>query len=278
MNIDNNHSENRGATIFPTNRITRLRSIARGPRCCSFCRVQGHTVSTCNDIRLRNFEDCCIIRQSIEPSVNSRYQFKAWLLSTALNETLLVKTFAIRKCGASRQSSIHDCIEYIIHYFYNNNNNQTNLNDSLLEDFIPLTENTTSNREDLLSAAIGMLYISNQTPTIEETEINDLEQIINEYVNYINSKNKYKINMSTELELVEEQQHVCECNICYESYEKRNFIRLNCMHEFCNTCLKTILTVDTDKIQLPCCAYCRANITDIVVRSEEIKTQFEEIV
>ena len=68
----------------------------------------------------------------------------------------------------------------------------------------------------------------------------------------------------------------CECNICYEDYEKRCFVKLNCGHEFCGKCVKNSLekTACDKKAR---CAYCRTDIINIEFSSEEDKSEFSDI-
>jgi hypothetical protein len=68
----------------------------------------------------------------------------------------------------------------------------------------------------------------------------------------------------------------CECNICYEDYEKHCFVKLNCGHEFCGKCVKNSLE-KTGYDKKARCAYCRTDITNIEFSSEEKKTEFSDI-
>ena len=65
----------------------------------------------------------------------------------------------------------------------------------------------------------------------------------------------------------------CECNICYETYEKTNFVKLNCEHEFCKECVK-----NTIKSSKPCCAFCREDMKSFKVNSEDIKNEFNDLI
>ncbi len=68
----------------------------------------------------------------------------------------------------------------------------------------------------------------------------------------------------------------CECNICYEEHEKRNFVKLNCGHEFCGKCINISLE-NTCPPKKPRCAYCRVDMTTIEFSSEEAKSAFSDI-
>ena len=51
-----------------------------------------------------------------------------------------------------------------------------------------------------------------------------------------------------------------ECAVCYEQINNDNFVYLNCNHEFCKTCIKTLIT----KTNCPnICPLCRCDIRQI---------------
>jgi hypothetical protein len=68
----------------------------------------------------------------------------------------------------------------------------------------------------------------------------------------------------------------CECNICYEEHEKRRFVKLNCGHEFCGKCINITLE-NTSPDKKPRCAYCRTEISNIQFPSEEVQSEFSDI-
>jgi hypothetical protein len=72
-----------------------------------------------------------------------------------------------------------------------------------------------------------------------------------------------------------EQNEIRDCCICMESYPKDEFVTLHCNHEFCHRCLHTSLL--SDKRPEPCCAYCRANITQLTFRTQKIYNEFSDV-
>jgi hypothetical protein len=50
-----------------------------------------------------------------------------------------------------------------------------------------------------------------------------------------------------------------ECPVCYESINDDTYVHLNCNHEFCKTCVKTIMKRPEQKK----CPMCRSCITEI---------------
>jgi hypothetical protein len=84
-----------------------------------------------------------------------------------------------------------------------------------------------------------------------------------------------KFNIQTN---VVECAHIneCECNICYESKLKPEFVKLNCGHEFCKDCIKQSL--QNVRTENPQCAFCRSEIVNMELTSEDIRNEFNDII
>ena len=56
-----------------------------------------------------------------------------------------------------------------------------------------------------------------------------------------------------------------ECDICFEFTKPSDFIKLNCSHKFCKSCIKSIITTHSPRQftpeYAPKCALCRSQIT-----------------
>jgi hypothetical protein len=264
-----------------TSRIDVLRNIARN-RCCSFCRSTSHTINNCDDQRLVDFEELCLVKKIlfdqmqeivdiININENSENNFRQWILEKYLENQLLVKTFAVSKCRATVRSTALTVIQLIIDYFYYSDLPEL-INAE--EDFIPF--NTTPpiiNRNLFSDAIIGLLILSQQSNNIE---------II--YPTIFNINNLYTIpvqNTKIVSKMIEEERtsdEECECGICYENYKKQQFVKLSCNHEFCSNCIKTTLVKNKLTMRETTCAYCREKVLEIVSRTEEVKILFDELV
>jgi hypothetical protein len=273
MSLDNINAENRNGTVNdgPRNRINNLRNIAR-QRCCSFCREPGHTNNWCNDQRLRDFENLCISKKNeIENTDNPSDCFQDWIINYCIENQVIVKAFAIRKCGSTSRSTINTCIVNIMEYFYGEFYDLPDLiNSETRDDFIPfapLSDNYNTNDE--LSA--GPLYVFGPH---QISYINVL-QIINMITPFPTDTNsigrKFKIN--TKVLPEQDETTICECNICYESFNITDFVKLNCGHEFCKECTKKSLN-SCLLTQNPGCAYCREKIVNFSYKKESVKTEF----
>jgi hypothetical protein len=67
-----------------------------------------------------------------------------------------------------------------------------------------------------------------------------------------------------------------ECNICYESYKKNNFIKFNCNHEFCKVCVEKSL--QNEKKTVLSCALCRSEVTSFEIKDLFIKDELSEFI
>jgi len=78
-----------------------------------------------------------------------------------------------------------------------------------------------------------------------------------------------QINISVEEFIVAEEDK--NCCICIETREISQICQLNCLHKFCYECT---LRHMRRNIMNSSCPLCRTNITNITVRSQEIREQF----
>jgi hypothetical protein len=88
-----------------------------------------------------------------------------------------------------------------------------------------------------------------------------------------NRKFDIKVNISENINNLTEK---CECEICYEEYENKNFVKLNCGHKFCKDCIKKSL--QNEKRAIPCCAYCRSEIKTFELKERSIKSYLNELI
>lgn len=207
-------------------------------RCCSFCRRAGHTIASCDSMPIILFERSCsnFIRFNIYDGVT---EFRNFILEETLQNSNVVRAFAIRRCGASAVSNIDICIELIVRYFTPQ---------------IRIVEERTRFNE-------AMLIIDAMT------RVND----------YLIETQPKTFDIKTNItEMKEDFEELCECNICYEQREKKLFAKLDCGHEFCKDC--TIKSLQNEKRNIPCCAFCRNQIKNIELKLETLKEEFEEFI
>jgi hypothetical protein len=226
-----------------------LNNINRSNRC-SFCNGVGHNIRTCADTRITDFEEECRMSKTFcEWTENPRNTFKEWLTEYYLViDSEVVKAFAISRCNCRMYSSIDVIIDRVASYIYQDNEEILD-NSSLIEVYELLLSLQNPNRQ-------------------EENSITDSF-----------SNDKFPIN--TNVEEIDEQQgtEICECAICYEdNIPKKHQVTLNCKHQFCKDCFKGCLKSSPVYKDLPSCALCRADISEITVHSESVKSDFGDFI
>jgi hypothetical protein len=54
------------------------------------------------------------------------------------------------------------------------------------------------------------------------------------------------------------------------------FVKLDCGHEFCKDCI--IQSLQNERRQIPCCAFCRGYIKNIELKLETVKNEFNNLI
>ena len=252
MSFENNNSENRNSVRL-NNTSTRR---------CSFCREPGHIISFCNNQRLQEFENLCIAQKAAFE--NDYKSFEQWLLGYYLEDSRIPNTYAIRKCGSTTRTSTQENIENIMEKFYGEFYDIPDLvtdDETDAEDDVDI-ENFSNIEYDLFQ--VMLLSRARRTFGMTATTL------------FIDQR-KFDIASEIQTHNSEKQELICECNICYESHDITNFVKLNCNHEFCKECLKQTLRT-CSYYQEPNCAYCRSQINLLTYRNENIKSEFDEFI
>jgi RING-type zinc-finger len=224
-------------------------------RRCSYCRMPGHFINSCNAINLIDFE-VILIYKFVELGKNV-ILFTTWLVEYSLYNSNILRAYAIRSCGCLTRDHIIRCIDSIKQNIVNLFAAYDNINEIPQEELS--INNNISNGIILLNTAIAIQ---------EEENANG------------NGHRKFNIqtNIVENADITPDITHAeeCECNICYENNDNINFVKLNCGHEFCKDCVYQSLQ---NEIKLtPCCAFCRAEITNIEMRIQSVRDQFNDII
>lgn len=253
-------------------------SVVQARRCCSFCKNNGHNISTCNDIRFTEFQELCVFNYSNM----SREHFNMWLENYSRLFPDIVRAYAIRYCGCTIRQYMFSFIQSIIVRIQTitSNSRDNSVSDEIEQpQLINTSENWFENRfgrlmeyqRDELLRNINHNGIRNHNPQdlLAANMLIDL-LLMNKQQPNINKK----FNIKTKI-IEYSDKDECECSICYENKEKLNFIKLNCGHEFCKDCFKqTLKNVRTCN---PRCAFCRAEIQNIELSSNLIRNELDDI-
>ena len=253
--------------------INRPRQIIRH---CSCCRSTQHTIMQCNDPNLLNFESLLINRRNELREIYTidLYDkisfFKTWLQS---QNHVLIKSYAIKICGAYSRNNLQTCVDKIINLIWNIQPNTNNQGHNLLSQVIQheYINFPTVTRQNSLSS-LDLILIESLVElrnTQEETNENRKYDITG--VLYFEEPSKDR----TTKKIIEELESLENCNICYDDKKNRNMVSLNCRHTFCGVCVSQILK-KCDKNKHPNCALCRSEIDLLIIKDEEIMNMLKE--
>lgn len=245
MSTDNLNPENRttnNVVLVPGNR---RHALLRSPRRCSFCFAHGHNINVCDDNRIIYIENECIQQKQLYTlSETPTIMFRHWLCNKVIDNAMLVKAFAVRKCGARIRSNIDECIEKIVNYVYQD------------------THNVYPNLDSIMPSLYHRMIM---------------------FMNFEENKAEIKLdrnfNVVSKLENFDIEENY-ECAICYnddDAIKPTDFVKLNCAHTFCNSCIKKTFQ-HTSRLSIPCCALCRCEISSVTFKDENIKNEFCNII
>ena len=89
-----------------------------------------------------------------------------------------------------------------------------------------------------------------------------------------NQRRTPNLTLTVETDLEENLDENCQCSICWDDKERRQFVKLDCSHEFCKDCMKKTIETRTNL----CCALCRSELRTIRLRSPEVHAELSEVV
>lgn len=211
---------------------------------CQFCYNEGHTIRSCNSLRINEFEEI-LNEKKIECNGSIR-EFNNWLVT---QDIIMLQTFTLRKCGGLMEEiyNIQYCCNKIIDTIWGIEYSQTN---SLVYD-IDWLANALDNMINEDNYALRILSL-----------VSEMDSIRNLYPNYSRVSN---IDIIVEAPMYDLLQ---ECSICYEDVNSYDFVKLNCQHKFCKGCI--VATVKT-RPSIHKCAMCRHEVTQMTTYNVNVK-------
>jgi hypothetical protein len=274
-------AENRNQMPTPLNRSRQPQTIRR----CSLCRQPGHNILRCNSERMLEFEAICA---NAVVNINNPDDFQNWLRQNYANELLLLKAFVIRKLSISRRLSLNEYIHYIAEYIFRTYKNQAQTEVSEEDDTLPplIEANINEVFEENFNNVITNLTTIYNYEVTEDTNLH--MSIIMRYTQYLlylfrllpnreyylEDQNQKTIILSIENN-DENLDETCQCSICWDDKELRQFVKLDCNHEFCKDCIRQSVPSET-RTSLHC-ALCRGEVRTMRLRTQEAHTELLEI-
>ena len=229
---------------------------------CSYCHNPRHNIKTCNDNNMLLFHQF-ILQEKITKSI-------IFLEILELQPLHKLWGFAVKYCNIlARNKNKQDCINAIYNKYLlytlpmlEHELNEINLTINTIPIPIPLSfeidTNTNTNTNNNEIDDFELLSVSSYHSSIDDNEITWSIDRTGDYTN-INSN----INSNTNIKKIQDfpityltnekgTELEKECNICYENQNIKNYIKLQCNHQFCYKCIENQLK--NNKIT---CAFCR---------------------
>ena len=255
-------------------------------RCCSFCRRPGHNITRCNSESILMFEretlDCIrLILSQGQQSVTNVASLRRYLLNKALEQPNLIRAFAISRCGVNSRSNIDACIIVIIQYFMTDliQENNENTQESITSEDTQRDASSEQRWRQFEFSEMGIQELLDNEHNLYAMMFADIIRfihIIREISRRSQIKRKFHIKTKITEEYENNLEEKYECNICYEERENKNFVKLDCGHEFCKDCI--IQSLQNERRENPCCAFCRGDIKNIELKLESVKNEFNNLI
>jgi hypothetical protein len=222
-------------------------------RHCSFCRGAGHIISNCNSIELTTFENKCsvYIYVLIFERLDIMSMFRIFILNEAAANPALVKAFAIKNCGSTLSHNMDNIITNIINHYT-----------PLINTAIDMFEST------------FQVNANNPPHEFQRSEIYMGALLLSNMLNMPQENTKFNIHTTISEKLHEFKQY--ECGICYENKFEKQFVKLDCGHEFCKDCIKKSLQNELKRTC--CCAFCRSEIKNFILYDRNIQEEFADLI
>jgi hypothetical protein len=242
---------------------------------CSVCARLGHNMTTCDQLPFRQNQAHRLYL----------HMWQRWL--ETFSATLEPRFF---------DDNTNDYLDYANMLIQENNRWLKNLhNFRLLKSYLKVShlkyKHATCNYIDglyhyLVLKKNGVLdyVIQNNSPILAElaalsiTNYAHYDYLLESipHTSVINIFNTRQYGIVVEKKEIEDTAGEKSCDICYEDYACSNFVKTNCEHSFCQTCVtNTIKILPTNK-KLSC-AMCRSHITHLSCYTSENNTNLKNI-
>jgi hypothetical protein len=267
---------------------------------CFYCQSETHTLGYCDDDRLYIFEVVCASTIQETPNL---IQFKHWLEETYSEEERLLRAFAIIKGLATPETPLADCVDLIVDFcdITYLNDYRSNMRENRITNMINNISRRNPSMEiqdvdgiesivvEEFMRFVAVSLLARDNPLVLTSGI---EGRVTGH--YINSPRHTRANIKVRVKTVKEQEEPTKigggisvsdsisdsvsvsdsksvsiepavyCCICMEEHAESSFVKLNCDHEYCKSCLMESLKKKTN------CPLCRENILTIETTNQEI--------
>ena len=147
-------------------------------------------------------------------------------------------------------------------------------------------------RGDMLAFTLARMFVNLYMPQLDEElgnvldevftgqNFNDILQNNPDLLNaFNNGRNAARLNILTKVNNDENEDihQLCECGICYDEKQVKEYVKYGCGHEFCSTCVSNTIKSRRTGSKL-CCAMCRSEVKEIQCRTNEVKTEIDNLI
>jgi len=265
---------------------------------CSFCNLLGHNITTCNDILIDIHYDRIkriyinVLNQIYPNNIENYTEIGKSILDRIFNVKIL-RAVGIQYCWVNTRNTKDQLISIIWNYFKTRIYYPPPLEGPLLPEVIidrtpspALTRHNDTHtlssmmpsyvwdievmRRELTRNNIIMRNIVLEEPVLEEEEeeppgLEEEDFMLEPIVRRYNIMPTFVIKDENE-----EENEEKDCPICYESIKCDDLIKLNCSHQFCGSCIATILERNNNNNIIPTCALCRASMCSFDIQNLEV--------
>jgi hypothetical protein len=194
-----------------------------------------------------------------EPMVS----FKLWLLENTRSKPHLLRTFASRFCSAPMYMNFIKRADKISEYIYG---------------LYDLEIDTITNR---INDSVVRLALSN-IEVLRGYLFNERVNYIQQLIEYLERQKtdipkKYHIVVAVkEIDYIKDSEECTECFICYNEKSRKEYIELNCKHEFCGECI--VSTIKNTKAETPVCPLCREAVSKVTLHDRAEETELSKYI
>jgi hypothetical protein len=211
------------------------------------------------------------------------------------NEKMRLKCYAIRNCNAMDEDDYFTWTMKICNKIYNMSNEEENtiLNNQNTPDYLGfnvetdavsylieadnlISENSmTINRNQDRNQDRNLIYSDSALTILSYLAEIRMDETLNETIPNNTLANCCSIDCYVDTTKIENDKEIKEpvlneCVICYETKEIKNFVTVNCGHNFCVCCIKRTIN-HSEELK---CALCRTKIVSLQFRDKEICENF----
>lgn len=280
-----------------TGNVSFATRVQKAMRKCSFCCSTQHKIDMCNDVRLVDFHTKLKRRRDSLRGLDRMDSMEYYRVFVKQFSHDLIKAYAIRHCQLAPRSTIEECAHFITNKMFSREfDTDEQYEQELavererlldLPEYIafqvreptPMPRNFMLTEEE--ASNMDPEFIAHYFRVTGYTQADLLSSKDRKYDIVIKMKSGSKIRKELEKQKNKDKDKEKdkdkdkeECPICYDTFYEKEFITLNCKHQFCGDCLRNLLQSCNPHLD-PKCAICRACMTTFELEDRNVFDKVE---